>query len=270
MKNYFEMVASEATIIKATSENLIELFDLNNTLIKSVHSIYDSGGKRLDFSEKLGIVIAGNFYDGVQAIDVESNKIIWYNRKIKHIQKIYISSNNKSVYLLTEAKKFIVLDILNGEIQSEISNIKNLFFSKNQNIVFLKGTKLYLYEDDKLTYLYEGDGVFLNIFSNSNVSIISEAYKNLVLIENNSKKKLWSSDLPPGFAVHSIIKTSESSLFTFAKYSTPSGLENYLIKINFTSGKVENKTKLSSEIICYCFSPDGKTLFSSNDEKIQL
>jgi len=262
------MVASDKIIAKATDEYIIDIYDLkDNKFLRSLNTIYDSGGDRITISNDSKIIVVGSYYDGVEAFNIETGEKLWANKKIKQVQKICISLDDETIYILTENNKLIFLKFDTGEIFLNYNTITNFFYSFTGTLIIQKKNKILVSNNDVFNAIFEIEGYLLDVFSTNNNSLISEAYKNLKLVDNRTQKVIWSSDLPPGYAIHKIFKVSEFAIVALGKYSLPSEVENYLLKINFITGLVENKIKLNSESI-FCFSTDGLKLYYSNGDII--
>lgn len=268
---YFEMVASDKVIAKATIEYHIDLFDVNTgAFLRTLNTIYDSGGNRIAINDESKFIVIGSYYDGLEVFDINNGEKIWGNNELHGVQKVAISENNGVIHVLTESSEMIRLTLSTGRIITNESDIANFFLTNDNTIIVQKESRLYHDNGRERKVIYESDGYILDVKSYNGYSIISEMYQSLIKLDNDSQKIIWKSDLAKGFVINKISHKSDSKIYVFAKYTLESGNENYLITINERTGHVEDKVVLKFKGDTFCFSNDGYFFFSSNGDKINL
>jgi outer membrane protein assembly factor BamB len=263
---YFEITATEKVIAKALIEFKIDIFSgLNYEFLNSLNTIYDNGGKRMAISNDSKTIFVCSYYDGIVAYNIETNQVIWRNLKLKSIQNIQVSNDGLLIYIVTESELFYTLESATGVLISKVKGVNDFFKSENENLILIKHDTVYLKSIDEVErQLIKTKNGILNICSSFNQTIIAEIYKSLIMIENSSGNKIWESDLKPGFRINYLKRISEKLISIVAQYSTPSKDENYLLLLDYETGRVLEKTQLSSEYFSFCYSKDGSQLYCSN------
>ncbi len=206
-----------------------------------------------------------SYYDGIVAYNIETNQVIWRNLKLKSIQNIQVSNDGLLIYIVTESELFYTLESATRVLISKVKGVNDFFKSENENLILIKHDTVYLKSIDEVErQLIKTKKGILNIYSSFNQTIIAEIYKSLIMIENSSGNKIWESDLKPGFRINYLKRISEKLISIVAQYSTPSKDENYLLLLDYETGRVLEKTQLSSEYFSFCYSKDGSQLYCSN------
>ena len=265
-QKYFEITATEKVIAKALPEFKIDIFDsLNYEFLGSLKTIYDSGGKRMAISNDSKIIFVASYYVGVIAYEIKTSQIIWKNLKLKSIQNIQVSNNGLYIYIVTQSEIFYIIESATGVLVSKVKGINNFFKSDNENLILIRQNIAYVKsvnETEKQLLITE-NGI-LNVDSSFKETIISEIYKPLILIENSSGNKIWESELKPGFRINYLKRISDNLISIVAQYAMPSKDENYMFLLDCKTGKILEKTQISTEYFTFCHSKDGSKIYCSN------
>ena len=264
---YFELVANENLLVKATIESKIDIFSsLDYHFITSLITKYDSGGSRIAISNDSKILFCCGYYYGVQAIDIESKKIVWKNSKIKSIQKVEVSNSGEYVFLLTETEKLYTLESYSGLVVKQEKGIRDFYKVNHSDIVFRKKNNLYFKLEEQINSISNLENPILFICSFQNDIILSEMYKSLKRVNIITKETIWISELKPGFRINYMASFNDNIIVILANYSIPLENENHIIMLDSETGKILKMTQIDSKYHGFCFSYDGFRLFCSNGD----
>lgn len=263
---YFEIFANEVTVAKAKSEKTIDLFNvLNFKQLTSLETTFESGGTRLAVSIDSTIVFTCNFFEGITAFKIENGQILWKNTKIKSIQKIDVSDDGLHLFIVTERKKFYVVDVKTGELIKQEKGISSFFKLPENKVLFINSDNSISLKSQVNTKLfYKFESYILDVCSTEGNIIFSEMYKPLTMIEVKTGNKIWQSDLLPGYRINYLKQVSEDIISMVGFFNNGKIDEKYLFNLETKSGMITKKTQLDSLYHSFCFSPDGLKLYCSN------
>jgi outer membrane protein assembly factor BamB len=265
---YFELVANEKLLVKATIESKIDIFSsLDYHFITSLKTKYDFGGSRIAISKDSKLLFCCGYYYGIQAINIESKKIIWKNSKIKFIQRIKVSNDGAYIFLSTETKKLYIIESNSGLIISKENGIINFYKTTLNELIISKKNSLYLKSEESINFITTLENPVLTTCSLQNNIVISEMHKSLRKVNIHSGKDVWVSNLKPGFRINHMAIINDKTIVMIGFYNASSTEDqNYLFILNTENGEILKKTQIDSKYHGFCFSHDGHKLYCSNGD----
>ena len=263
---YFEIIANNTIIAKSRFEKTVDLFcAVDFKKLTSIETTIDFGGVRLAISVDSTILFTCNFYGGLSAFKIDDGQILWENSKIKSIQKIDVSDDGAFLFIVTEKRFFLIVDIKSGEVINQEKRILSFFKLTENNVLFINSNKSAILKSDfKISPFYKFENRIINVCLIKNNIICSEMNKPLKMISIETGGKIWESELSLDYRINYLKQTSEEVISMVGFCSNGKIDESYLFHLDIESGNILKKTQLDSSYHSFCFSPDGLKLYCSN------